>query len=61
LHRSKELGVILKLDYKKVYDRVNLDFLFEILKLRGFGETWINWVRKLVVGGSEYFNKWGRE
>jgi hypothetical protein len=24
---------------KKAYDKVNLDFLFEILKIRGFSET----------------------
>jgi hypothetical protein len=39
LHKSKESGVIIKLDYEKVYDRVNLDFLFEILRTRGFSET----------------------
>jgi hypothetical protein len=27
IHRSKELGVILKLDFKKAYDRVNIDFM----------------------------------
>jgi hypothetical protein len=27
MHRSKEHGVVIKLDYEKVYDRVNLDFL----------------------------------
>jgi hypothetical protein len=51
LHMSKEPGVIVKLDYEKAYDRVNLDFLFEILKLRCLRETWINWIRKLEVGG----------
>jgi hypothetical protein len=39
LHKSKESEVIIKLDYEKVYDRVNLDFLFEILRTRGFSET----------------------
>jgi hypothetical protein len=39
LHKSKESGVIIKLDYEKVYDRINLDFLFEILRTRGFSET----------------------
>jgi hypothetical protein len=41
IHQSKQPGVILKLDYEKAYDRVNLDFLIEILESRGFGETWI--------------------
>jgi hypothetical protein len=41
LHRNKEPGVILKLDYEKAYDRVNLNFLLENLRLRGFSEKWI--------------------
>jgi hypothetical protein len=52
LHKNKESGVIIKLDYEKACDRVNLDFLFEILKLRGFGDTWIGWIKKIVLGGS---------
>jgi hypothetical protein len=36
IHRNKVPGVILKLDYEKAYDRVDLDFLFEILKTRNF-------------------------
>jgi hypothetical protein len=31
IHKSKEPGVILKLDYEKAYNRVNIDFLLEIL------------------------------
>jgi hypothetical protein len=38
IHKSKEPGVIIKLDYEKEYDRVNTEFLLEILKLRGFGD-----------------------
>jgi hypothetical protein len=51
LHRNKEPGVIIKLDYEKAYDEVNLDFLFEILGTRGFGDKWIDWVKKIVLGG----------
>jgi hypothetical protein len=39
------------LDWEKAYDRVNLDFLIEILRLRGFGETWIRWIRSVVLEG----------
>jgi len=51
VHRSKE-GVMLKLDYKKAYDRVSWSFLEDMLKSRGFGERWISWIRKVVRGGS---------
>jgi hypothetical protein len=52
LHKSKSSGVVIKLDYEKAYDRVNLEFLFEILKIRDFDETWINWIKMIVKGGS---------
>jgi hypothetical protein len=52
VHKAKEPGIILKLDYENAYDRVNMDFLLEILRLRGFGEKWIGWIKKIVLGGS---------
>jgi hypothetical protein len=51
LHRSKEPGVVIKSDYEKVYDRVNLDFLFENLRSRGFSEKWVEWIKMLVLVG----------
>lgn len=50
--KTKKMGVILKLDYEKTYDRGNWDFLEEMLRSRGFGEKWICWIRKVVRGGS---------
>jgi hypothetical protein len=44
--------VIIKLYYEKDYDRVNIDFVMEILKLRGFGDRFLKWIRCLDVGGS---------
>jgi hypothetical protein len=52
IHKAKLLGVVIKLDYEKAYDRVSLDFLMEILISRGFGDKWIQWIKRLVVGGS---------
>jgi hypothetical protein len=52
MHRSKEPGVVIKLDYEKAYDRVNLDFLLGILKARGFREKMIGWIKNIVFGGS---------
>jgi hypothetical protein len=42
----------LKLDYEKAYDWINIDFLIEVLKLRGFGDRWICWIKRVVIGGS---------
>lgn len=51
LHVTGEKGVILKLDYEKAYDRVSWEFLFQVLESRGFGSTWIGWIKKIVQGG----------
>jgi hypothetical protein len=52
LHKTKTPGVIVKLDYEKAYNRVNLEFLLEILVSRGFGDRWIGWITKIILGGS---------
>jgi len=61
MHSAKKPGLIIKLDYKKAYDRVNWDFLFEILKSRGFSSTWIGWIDNLVRRGSVGVNLNGEE
>jgi hypothetical protein len=53
LHKTKTPGVILKLDYEKAYNRVKLDFMFEILMKRCFSPSWISWIRMLVVAVGE--------
>jgi hypothetical protein len=50
--KEKEKGLVLKLDYEKAYDRVDWEFLEEMMSSRGFGSKWIRWVMRLVKGGS---------
>jgi hypothetical protein len=52
VHKSKDKGLVLKLDYEKSYDKVNLDFLYEVLELRGFNPTFIRFIRQITQGGS---------
>jgi len=38
---TKSSGVFIKLDFEKAYDKVNWNFLEEVLNRKGFAETWI--------------------
>jgi hypothetical protein len=44
--------LVFKIDYEKAYDRVNLDFLYEILVCRGFGPKIIQMIKQVTQGGS---------
>jgi hypothetical protein len=52
--RSRKVGIILKLDFEKAYDKVCWDFLFDGLKMRGFCEKWCTWIKQVVTGGTVY-------
>ena len=51
VHSSKEKGLVLKLDYEKAFDKVDLDFLEELLIIRGFCPMWIKLIRSVVRNG----------
>jgi hypothetical protein len=50
--RKKKDGIILKLDFEKAYDKINWDFLFEVIKQRGFCDRWCNWIKAVVASGT---------
>jgi hypothetical protein len=50
--RKNQIGIILKLDFEKVYDKVKWKFLFECLVARGFCPKWCGWVEQVVSGGT---------
>ena len=50
--RKKQLGIILKLDFEKTYDKVKWTFLFECLAARGFSPKWRRWIEQVVSGGT---------
>jgi hypothetical protein len=43
--RSRESGLLCKLDLEKSYDHVNWDFLLYLMQRCGFGEKWRAWIR----------------
>jgi len=45
LKKSKKEGVLLKLDFQKAYDTINLDSLDGVLKEMGFDVKWRRWMR----------------
>ncbi|WVZ88313.1 hypothetical protein U9M48_034848 [Paspalum notatum var. saurae] len=51
LKKQKKAGIILKLDFEKAYDKVDLTFLEEVLKLKNFDSRWIEWMERVVEGG----------
>ena len=49
--RRKEIGVTLKIDFEKAYDKVNWNMLFTCLEKRGFDKKWCEWIKKVVSRG----------
>jgi hypothetical protein len=56
LRVGKQEGLLLKLDFEKAYDRVNWDFLQEILLRKGFSTRVVHRLLQLVKGGQTAIN-----
>lgn len=44
----KQKGVVIKLDIKKAFDKINWSFLLSILNLKGFHSCWIEWIQACI-------------
>jgi hypothetical protein len=51
LHKKKQKGIILKLDFEESYDKVNWVFLQQVLRMKGFSSKWCNWIEQIIVSG----------
>jgi hypothetical protein len=51
IHHKEMSGVLFKIDFEKAYDKVNWAFLYQMMQLKGFGDTFCDWVMKVVRGG----------
>ena len=48
LKHTKTLGMLIKVDLAKAYEKVNWRFLKEIVKAFGFKHDWVKWIGNLV-------------
>lgn len=48
LKKMKSLGMLLKVNLAKVYDKVDWGFLKEVLTAFGFHHDWVKWIGNLV-------------
>ena len=46
--RDSTSGFLWKVDFSKAYDSIDWRFLCNILRRRGFPETWVRWVKQRV-------------
>jgi len=48
LKQKKEMGMMIKLDFSKAYDRLNWNYLKTILMAFGFCNRWVNWICNMI-------------
>lgn len=48
LHTTKHRAALLKIDFERVFDRVNWSFLLDLLQARSFSPRWNSWIRTLL-------------
>lgn len=51
-HVKREIGVVLKLDFEKAYDKVNREFLLSCLHHKGFNEKLCHWIDQVLRDGT---------
>jgi hypothetical protein len=50
-HIKKQVGIVLKLDFEKAFDKVNWNFLIKCLKAMGFSDFLCQWIQKIPNDG----------
>jgi endo-1,4-beta-D-glucanase Y len=53
---GKGSWVILKLDFKKAYDKIKWPFVQQTLRMKGFSSNWFSWICSVISGGHVVIN-----
>jgi hypothetical protein len=51
-HKSKKELVILKLDFGKAFDKIELEVIIKMLEFKGFPLKWIRWIQSILSSGT---------
>jgi hypothetical protein len=51
-HNSKRATVILKLDFEKAFDKVEHEFILQVLQPKGFGPKWCHWIQQILASAT---------
>jgi Reverse transcriptase (RNA-dependent DNA polymerase) len=51
MHRFKEPGLLLKLDFEKTFDNVNWNYIQHTFLQQGFDPKWVKWMKSILWGG----------
>lgn len=51
-HKSRKEIIILKLGFEKAFDRMEHLAMLELMKVKGFSDTWLSWMQAIFTSGT---------
>ena len=51
LNKSKQAGVFLEVGFERAYDKINFEFMFSVLEMKGFPRKFVQRIKAVVCNG----------